>query len=60
MKFGPVPIAQAEGAILAHSISLDGKRMRKGVVLSAADIAALRGAGVGDVTVARLGPGDIH
>ncbi|WP_323785349.1 molybdopterin-binding protein [Thalassovita sp.] len=60
MKFGPVPIAQAEGAILAHSISLDGKRMRKGVVLSAADIAALRGAGVGDVTVARLEPGDIH
>ncbi|CUH68432.1 putative molybdopterin biosynthesis protein MoeA/LysR substrate binding-domain-containing protein [Thalassovita gelatinovora] len=60
MRFGPVPIGQAEGAILAHSVSLNGKRMRKGVVLSANDIAALRGAGIAEVTVARLEPDDIH
>ncbi|MYM56050.1 molybdopterin-binding protein [Thalassovita mangrovi] len=60
MKFGPVPIGEAEGAILAHSVSLNGKRMRKGVVLTAPDIAALSAAGVQQVTVARLDPGDIH
>ena len=55
MIFGPLPIDQAEGAILAHSVA----GLAKGRVLSAADLAQLRAAGLGQVTVARLGPGDV-
>ena len=52
MQFGPVPIADAEGAILAHSVPLPGSRLRKGVILTEADISILRRAGVTEVTVA--------
>lgn len=52
MRFGPVPIAEAEGAILAHSVPLPGSRLRKGVILTGADVAILRTAGVTEVTVA--------
>ena len=41
MNFGPVPVADAVGAILAHSVRLDGRRLRKGVVLTARDVSAL-------------------
>lgn len=60
MKFGPVPVAEAEGAILAHSVKLPEGRLRKGVVLDATHLAQLRAAGVNDVTVARLEAGDLH
>ena len=60
MKFGPVPLAQAEGAILAHSVDLDGKRLRKGVTLGADHIAALAAAGHDSVIVARLDATDVH
>lgn len=60
MKFGPVPPDQAQGAILAHSVDLGGKRLRKGVTLEAAHIAALVAAGHDTVIVARLGPDDVH
>ncbi|MCZ6838450.1 MAG: molybdopterin-binding/glycosyltransferase family 2 protein [Alphaproteobacteria bacterium] len=59
MKFGPVPVDSAAGATLAHSQTLGGIRYRKGRVLSADDVAALAAAGVGEVTVAQLEPGDI-
>ena len=59
MEFGPVPLDQAEGAILAHSLMPGGHRLRKGHVLTAADLAQLRRAGVAHVTVARIGPGDV-
>jgi molybdenum cofactor cytidylyltransferase len=59
MRFGPVPLAEAEGAILAHSLGLGGGRLRKGRVLDATDLAALASAGVAEVTVARLEPGDV-
>lgn len=60
MIFGDTPLTDAEGAILAHSLSVGGNRLRKGRVLSAADIAALRAAGIATVTTARLEPGDVH
>lgn len=60
MKFGPVPLAEATGAILAHSLALPDARFRKGRILSAADVARLQAAGVPEVTAARLEPGDIH
>lgn len=59
MKFGPAPIAQAEGAILAHSIAIEGGRLRKGRVLEPDDLSALTEAGHAEVTIARLEPGDV-
>ncbi|MCC6001413.1 MAG: molybdopterin-binding protein [Pararhodobacter sp.] len=59
MRFGPVPLDQAEGAILAHSQPLPKGRLRKGKRLDGSDIAALRAAGLARVTVARLDPGDM-
>jgi molybdenum cofactor cytidylyltransferase len=60
MDFGPVPLALAQGAILAHSVPLADGRLRKGVVLGPEDLARLAAAGLAEVTVARLGPDDVH
>ena len=60
MEFGPVPLSQAMGGILAHSVALPDGRLRKGVVLEGAQIAQLAAAGVADVTIARLAPDDLH
>lgn len=60
MKFATVPVAKAEGTILAHSERLPDGRLRKGQVLGPEDIARLRDAGIEDVTVAELEPGDVH
>ncbi|PLP61194.1 4-diphosphocytidyl-2C-methyl-D-erythritol kinase [Mesorhizobium loti] len=60
MKFGPVPLEEAEGAILAHSTVVGDKRLRKARVLSAEDIAAMRDAGLTDVIVAVLAADDIE
>lgn len=59
MKFGLVALGQAEGAILAHSVMLPQGRLRKGAVLSPAEIGALAAAGISAVTVAQLEAGDI-
>lgn len=60
MRFGPVPPDQAEGAILAHSVALPGGgRLRKGLVLGRAEVAALAAAGLARVVVARPDPGDV-
>ncbi len=59
MEFGPVPLAQATGAILAHSLLLGGHRLRKGQVLTAADVARIAAEGHVEVTVARPGPDDV-
>jgi len=60
MKFGEVPAAEAEGAILVHSLRFGKTALRKGRILSAADIAEIGGAGIGEITVVRLEPGDIR
>lgn len=60
MRFGKVPLDDAEGAILAHSERVATGRLRKGIVLAPDQIAALRAAGYDSVTVARLDPGDLH
>lgn len=59
MIFGRVALAEAEGAVLAHTQRLPGTVLRKGAVLDAAAIAALRSAGIEDVIAARLEPGDV-
>ena len=59
MKFGPVAIAEALGAIAAHSVRAGNKVVRKGTVVSEADVAALRAAGVAEIVAARLEAGDV-
>jgi molybdenum cofactor cytidylyltransferase len=59
MKFGAVPVAQAEGALLAHALRVPGGRLKKGQVLAAGDLDALAGAGYREVTVARPDPDDL-
>lgn len=59
MRFGPVALRDARGALLAHSIAVADKRLRKGRVITDADIAALQAAGLTEVTVARLGADDV-
>lgn len=59
MKFGAVPLEQALGGVLAHSIMFDNIRMRKGIRLEQADLDRLRAAGHREVTVALLDSDDI-
>ncbi|MGL4296986.1 MAG: NTP transferase domain-containing protein [Aestuariivirga sp.] len=59
MKFGELPVAEAEGAILAHSVRHGSGTFKKGRVLSLADISALRAAGVDRVFAARLAADDV-
>jgi molybdenum cofactor cytidylyltransferase len=60
MRFGPVPLAEAEGAILAHSVALPQGRLRKGCRLGPEEIATLHALGQQEVIVARLDPDDLH
>lgn len=59
MKFGAVPLAEAKGGIVVHAIRQDGIVLKKGAVIGDAEIDALRAAGVGAITVARIEPGDV-
>ena len=59
MKFGPVPVGKAEGAVLAHSVAVGRGRLRKGRVLTAADVAALQDAGLEQVIAAQPGAADV-
>jgi molybdenum cofactor cytidylyltransferase len=60
MRFGPVPLEDAEGAILAHSLQGASGKIAKGTVLSGEDLADLSAAGHDTLTVARLDPADLH
>ncbi len=59
MKFGEVAVAEAEGAILAHSLRLGTTALKKARTLSAADLALIEAAGISRIVVARLDPGDV-
>lgn len=68
MKFGPVSLAKAQGAILAHSLVASDPldyasftyKIAKGTVLTAQHLADLAENDVAEVVVARLEPGDMH
>lgn len=60
MRFGPVPVREAEGAIAAHSLKFDGGVVKKGAMITADTRAALEAAGIARITAARLDPDDIH
>jgi molybdenum cofactor cytidylyltransferase len=59
MIFGRVPLAQAQGGILAHNTQTADRVLRKGALLDGDAIARLQQAGFADVTIARLEPGDV-
>ncbi|CUH80379.1 molybdopterin-binding protein [Tropicibacter naphthalenivorans] len=59
MKFGPLPVAQAEGAVLAHAIALHKGKLKKGSVLTAEDLAKLTEMGLSEIIAAQLEPGDL-
>ncbi len=59
MKFGPVPVAEAAGSVAVHSIRKSGLVLKKGTVIGAAEVAALEAAGIADIVVARIEPGDV-
>jgi molybdenum cofactor cytidylyltransferase len=59
MIFGPAALAEARGAIMAHSQRVGERMIRKGSLLDDAAIEALRAAGRTEVICARLEPGDV-
>lgn len=59
MIFGELPLAEAQGAVLAHSITLAGKRWAKGTLVDAMLVQAAEGDGVAALMVARTEPGDV-
>ncbi len=59
MKFGAIPVGEAENAILAHGLRLDALTLKKGQIVTAARRRALSEAGVEEIVAARLEPGDV-
>jgi molybdenum cofactor cytidylyltransferase len=59
MKFGAVAPKEALGATAVHTIRQDGLMLKKGTLIGPAEVAALEAAGIKDVVVARLEPGDV-
>jgi molybdenum cofactor cytidylyltransferase len=59
MKFGAVAPKDACGATAVHSIRQAGLVLKKGTLIGPAEVAALEAAGITDIVVARLEPGDV-
>jgi molybdenum cofactor cytidylyltransferase len=59
MRFGTVPVREAAGAVLAHTLRAGDRVLKKGRVLSAADLEVLAAGGHAAIVCARLDPGDL-
>ena len=59
MKFGGVPVKESLGATSVHSIRQGDLVLKKGTRIGDKEIAALAAAGVKEIVVARLEPGDV-
>ena len=59
MKFGVVPTGEAEGGVAVHSIRKNGFVLKKGTRIGPVEMAAMKAAGIGEVTIARLEPDDV-
>ena len=59
MKFGPVPVGQSVGGIVAHAVRLEGLVLKKGHVVTPEHVERLRAAGVDMIVVAQLDEGDV-
>jgi molybdenum cofactor cytidylyltransferase len=59
MRFGAVPVDEAEGCVAVHSIRQSGLVLKKGTLIGKPEIAALKAAGIGEIVVARIERGDV-
>ena len=59
MKFGPVSPREAEGATAVHTIRQGALVLKKGTLIGPAEVQALEQAGIPQIVVARLEPGDV-
>jgi molybdenum cofactor cytidylyltransferase len=59
MKFGPVSPREAEGATAVHTIRQGALVLKKGTLVGPAEVKALEAAGIKEIVVARLAPGDV-
>jgi len=59
MKFGPVPIAEAAGAVAAHTVRAGEAIVRKGATIGEEDARKLAAAGLSEIVAVQLEPGDI-
>ncbi|HUG60405.1 MAG TPA: molybdopterin-binding protein, partial [Methylomirabilota bacterium] len=59
MRFGTLALADAGGAILAHSVATPSGTLRKGMLLDDAAIERIRAAGIAAVVAAKLDLGDV-
>ena len=59
MRFGPISVASAAGAVLAHGMKAGGRSLKKGRVLSAADVELLVREGFESVVGASFDADDV-
>ena len=59
MRFGPVPLAQSIGGIVAHAVRHDGLVLKKGDIVRPEHLPQLEAAGFSEVVVAQLDEGDV-
>lgn len=60
MKYGSVPVTEALGAILAHTLKIKGEKpIRKGTKLGESEIKRIGDAGIAEILAARLESGDV-
>ncbi|MEJ0100802.1 MAG: molybdopterin-binding protein [Pseudomonadota bacterium] len=59
MKFATFAVADALGAVLAHSVKLPGGVLKKGSVLGGTELTRLSAAGIEHIAAARLDPDDV-
>ena len=59
MKFGPVPPHDALGATAVHTIRQGSLVLKKGTLIGPAEVKALEAAGIPQVVIARIEPGDV-
>jgi molybdenum cofactor cytidylyltransferase len=60
VKFGPVPVEEAVGALAAHSVKAGEASVKKGTLVSGEDAARLKAAGIDTIVAVRLEPGDVN
>lgn len=59
MRFGPIPVAEALGGVVAHTLRKGDLVLKKGAVVTAEHVASLKAAGVSEVVVALAEAGDL-
>ena len=59
MKFGPIPIAEAAGAVAAHTVRAGEAIVRKGATIGEEDARKLAAAGLTEIVAVQLETGDI-